>query len=72
MFPPNSNLSFRYVGYAIWGRIFSTSVWGLGMTCWATTSPTFSAEQAPASTAALTAPTSPRTITVTKPEPIFS
>ena len=26
----------------------------------------------PASTAALTAPTSPRTITVTKPEPIFS
>lgn len=42
------------------------------MTCCATISPTFSAAQAPASTAALTAPTSPRTMTVTRPEPIFS
>ena len=34
--------------------------------------PTRSAAAAPASTAAFTAPTSPRTITVTRPEPIFS
>ena len=54
------------------GRIFSTSLWGLGITCWATSSPRRLAAAAPASTAAFTAPTSPRTITVTSPEPIFS
>ena len=39
------------------------------MTCTEINSPTFSAAAAPASVAALTAPTSPRTITVTKPAP---
>src|SRR2546425_6615050 len=47
------------------GRIFSTSVCGRGMTCTDTSSPTRRAAAAPASVAAFTAPTSPRTITVT-------
>src|SRR5690554_53643 len=47
------------------GKIFSTSAWGRGMTCTDFNSPTFPAAAAPASTAAFTAPTSPRTITVT-------
>src|SRR5699024_10944222 len=38
----------------------------------ATSSPSLEAAVLPLSTAALTAPTSPRTITVTSPEPIFS
>src|SRR2546427_8799751 len=42
------------------------------MTCTATSSPTRRAAAAPASVAALTAPTSPRTITVTYPAPIYS
>ena len=50
----------------------STSVCGLGITCVAITSPKLRALFSPASTEDLTAPTSPRTITVTKPEPIFS
>src|SRR5699024_7471514 len=54
------------------GRIFSTSLWGLGITCVATSSPSLEAAVLPLSTAALTAPTSPRTITVTSPLPIFS
>ena len=47
------------------GRIFSTSACGRGMTWTETSSPTRRAAAAPASVAALTAPTSPRTITVT-------
>jgi aspartate aminotransferase-like enzyme len=47
------------------GIIIFTSEWGLGITCTATNSPTLLAADAPASVAALTAPTSPRTITVT-------
>ena len=38
----------------------------------ATNSPSLDAAALPLSTAALTAPTSPRTITVTSPDPIFS
>ena len=54
------------------GRIFSVSAWGRGITWMETISPTFFAAAAPASVAAFTAPTSPRTMTVTYPEPIFS
>ena len=50
----------------------STSLWGRGMTCTEISSPTRSAAAAPASVAALTAPTSPRTITVTRPPPTCS
>src|SRR5512142_1354557 len=42
------------------------------MTCTETSSPTRRAAAAPASVAALTAATSPRTIAVTYPAPIFS
>src|SRR6185436_15969595 len=42
------------------------------MTCVATTSPTLLPAAAPASTALLTAATSPRTIAVTRPASIFS
>src|SRR2546426_1610427 len=42
------------------------------MTCTDTSSPTRRAAAAPASVAAFTAPTSPRTITVTYPAPIYS
>ena len=44
------------------GRIFSTSACGRGMTCTDTSSPMRRAAAAPASVAAFTAPTSPRTI----------
>ena len=44
------------------GRIFSTSSCGRGITCTETSSPTRRAAAAPASVAALTAPTSPRTM----------
>src|SRR5436190_17102072 len=54
------------------GRIFSTSLCGAGITCTATSSPTRRAAAAPASVAALTAPTSPRTVTVTNPAPMYS
>src|SRR5207302_526758 len=54
------------------GRIFSTSVCGLGITWTETSSPTRRAAAAPASVAALTAPTSPRTMTVTYPAPMYS
>src|SRR5207247_7862091 len=54
------------------GRIFSTSLCGRGITCTDTSSPTRRAAAAPASVAAFTAPTSPRTITVTYPAPIYS
>ena len=47
------------------GRIRSTSACGRGMTWTETSSPTRRAAAAPASVAALTAPTSPRTMTVT-------
>src|ERR1019366_9518122 len=47
------------------GKIFSTCSCGRGMTCTDTSSPTRRAAAAPASVAAFTAPTSPRTITVT-------
>src|SRR5581483_8658622 len=63
----------RGLSPAAWaGRIFSTSACGRGMTWTETSSPTRRAAAAPASVAALTAPTSPRTITVTYPAPIFS
>src|SRR5438034_9466231 len=54
------------------GSIFSTSACGLGITCTDTSSPTRRAAAAPASVAALTAPTSPRTMTVTYPAPMYS
>src|SRR5574337_1112708 len=54
------------------GRIISTSLCGRGITWTETSSPTRCAAAAPASVAALTAPTSPRTITVTYPAPIYS
>src|SRR5690554_2316326 len=54
------------------GMTASTLTCGRGMTCTATTSPTFSALRTPASTAAFTAATSPRTIAVTYPPPVFS
>src|SRR5581483_9032294 len=47
------------------GRILSTSECGRGMTWTDTSSPTRRAAAAPASVAAFTAPTSPRTMTVT-------
>src|SRR5262245_11389439 len=52
--------------------IFSTSPCGRGITCTETSSPTRRAAEAPASVAALTAATSPRTITVTYPAPMYS
>src|SRR5580765_653525 len=58
--------------YAPLGRILSTSTCGRGMTCTDTSSPTRRAAAAPASVAAFTAPTSPRTITVTYPAPMYS
>src|SRR6202795_3394769 len=54
------------------GRVSSRLGCGLGMTCTETSSPTRRAAAAPASVAALTAATSPRTITVTYPEPMYS
>src|SRR5688500_9558494 len=57
--------------YAL-GRIRSTSACGLGMTWTDMSSPTRRAAAAPASVAALTAPTSPRTSTVTYPAPMYS
>src|SRR5713226_676528 len=50
----------------------STSACGRGITCVLTTSPTLRPAAAPDSTALLTAPTSPRTIAVTRPASIFS
>src|SRR5438067_1421601 len=50
----------------------STSECGRGITCVLRTSPTLRPAAAPASTAAFTAPTSPRTIAVTNPASIFS
>ena len=50
----------------------STLTCGRGMMCTDTISPTRSAARWPASVAAFTAATSPRTIAVTKPPPIFS
>src|SRR5678815_354816 len=54
------------------GRRSSRLACGLGMTCTETSSPTLRAAAAPASVAAFTAATSPRTMVVTRPEPIFS
>src|SRR5687768_113516 len=54
------------------GRLSSTLPCGRGITCTLTSSPTRRAAAAPASVAAFTAATSPRTIAVTKPAPIFS
>ena len=48
----------------------SVSSCGRGMTWTETTSPALPAATAPASVAAFTAPTSPRTMTVTRPPPI--
>src|SRR5690606_6356272 len=52
------------------GRMVSTSPCGRGITCTDTSSPTRPAAAAPASVAALTAPTSPRTMTVTYAAPV--
>src|SRR3989440_12459197 len=57
---------------AVTGIASSTLPCGRGITCTLTNSPTRRAAAAPASVAALTAATSPRTIAVTKPAPIFS
>src|SRR5206468_2214912 len=54
------------------GSVSSRLACGRGMTCTDTSSPTRRAAAAPASVAALTAATSPRTIAVTYPAPIFS
>src|SRR6185436_9468062 len=54
------------------GSTRSTSACGRGMTCTLINSPTLRAAAAPASVAALTAPTSPRTKIVTYPAPIYS
>ncbi len=53
------------------GKIFSRSSAGRGMTCTPTSSPTRRAAAAPASVAAFTEPTSPRTIAVTRPASTF-
>src|SRR6185437_14856425 len=58
--------------YVPLGRIRSTSACGRGMTWTDTSSPTRRAAALPASVAAFTAPTSPRTMTVTYPAPIYS
>src|SRR5437660_2007177 len=57
---------------AVMGIDSSTLPCGRGITCTLTSSPTRRAAAAPASVAAFTAPTSPRTITVTYPAPIYS
>src|SRR5262249_11793368 len=57
-------------GYEI-GKIFSRSSAGRGMTWTPTSSPTRRAAAAPASVAAFTEPTSPRTIAVTRPASTF-
>src|SRR5262247_3297805 len=57
---------------ALTGIASSTLPCGRGITCTLTNSPTRRAAAAPASVAALTAATSPRTIAVTNPAPIFS
>src|ERR1035437_1658678 len=55
----------------IYFNMLSTSAsWGRAITCDETSSPTALADAAPASTAARTLPTSPRTIAVTYPPPI--
>src|SRR5204863_7893487 len=54
------------------GSASSRLACGRGMTCTDTSSPTRRAAAAPASVAALTAATSPRTMAVTYPAPIFS
>src|SRR5215813_6177174 len=54
------------------GRTASTLACGRGITWTDTTSPTRSAARWPASVAAFTAATSPRTIAVTYPPPVFS
>src|SRR5688572_22003970 len=54
------------------GIASSTLPCGRGITCTLTSSPTRRAAAAPASVAAFTAATSPRTMAVTKPAPIFS
>src|SRR6185295_486076 len=54
------------------GSASSRFACGRGMTCTETSSPTRRAAAAPASVAAFTAATSPRTIAVTYPAPIFS
>src|SRR5204862_334632 len=58
--------------YLTSGIASSTHECGRGMTCTLPSSPTSRAAPAPASVAALTAATSPRTMAVTKPAPIFS
>src|SRR6185503_14229979 len=57
---------------AVIGIASSTLPCGRGITCTLTSSPTRRAAAAPASVAALTAATSPRTIAVTNPAPILS
>src|SRR5438105_1391726 len=54
------------------GSTASMLTCGRGITCTDTSSPTRSAARCPASVAAFTAATSPRTIAVTNPPPIFS
>src|SRR5262249_2544166 len=54
------------------GRLSSTDACGRGITWTLTSSPTRRAAAAPASVAAFTAATSPRTMAVTNPAPIFS
>src|ERR1700691_2179130 len=53
-------------------KCLPSSVCGRGMTCTDTSSPTLVAVSAPASVAALTAPTSPMIVTATRPSPTWS
>src|SRR3954469_5813715 len=63
---------FAAAGATAAGSTFITSSCGRGIRCAETSSPVLLAAVAPASMAALTAPTSPRTATVTYPPPIDS
>src|SRR4029453_3293086 len=66
----NDHLAFA-VAFPI-GSASSRLACGRGITCTDTSSPTRRAAAAPASVAAFTAATSPRTMAVTYPAPIFS
>src|SRR5262245_35374805 len=69
---PSSFFHFLALASIVTGRFSSTAECGRGITWTLISSPTRRAAAAPASVAAFTAATSPRTIAVTKPAPIFS
>src|SRR3984885_14604830 len=65
-------IALRYFADLPMGKTSSRLECGRGMTCTEISSPTRRAAAAPASVAARTEATSPRTSTVTYPDPIFS